>query len=149
MWKSKMISDTRQLSSFLKRKKIREIALDMEMSQIGLNSEQTFFREIFFSWLFVHQSGAPRSIEETEFFAETNFLRRHLAPRARRRLATVLRLHDPSLRRFWPNGFLGDERPFGAQMIWHVEILRGTPLEKSFFARGLSLNCRPLNIFFS
>jgi hypothetical protein len=49
MWKSKMISDTRQLSSFLKRKKIREIALDMEMSQIGLNSEQTFFREIFFS----------------------------------------------------------------------------------------------------
>ena len=43
-----MISDTRLISSFLKRKKNREIALDMEMSQIGLNSEQTFFREIFF-----------------------------------------------------------------------------------------------------
>ena len=42
-----MISDTRLISSFLKKKN-REIALDMEMSQIGLNSEQTFFREIFF-----------------------------------------------------------------------------------------------------
>ena len=51
--------------------KIREIALDKKTSQIGLNSEQTFFREIFFS----HFSRAPRSIEETGFFAETNFLR--------------------------------------------------------------------------
>ena len=47
MWKSKMISDTRVISSFLKKKKW-EIALDMEMSQIGLKSEQTFFHEIFF-----------------------------------------------------------------------------------------------------
>ena len=50
----------------------------MEMSQIGLKSEQTFFHEIFFL-TFRSSKRAPRSIEETEFFAETNFLRHRRA----------------------------------------------------------------------
>ena len=56
-----MISDTRVISSFLKKKKIWEIALDMEMSQIGLKSEQTFFHEIFFSNFSFIKAGLHRA----------------------------------------------------------------------------------------
>ena len=99
MWKSEMISDTRMISSFLKKKN-REIALDMEMSQIGLNSEQTFFHEIFFSDFSFIKAGS------TEHRGDGIFRRdKHLAPRARRRLATVLNPHDPAYEDFGLTAF--------------------------------------------
>ena len=88
----------------------------MEMSQIGLNSEQTFFHEIFFSDFSFIKAGS------TEHRGDGIFRRDKLletTPSATRAAAASHGTTPArsSLRRFWPNGFLGDERPFGAQMI--------------------------------